>query len=279
MKKTLPKSASVDDCATRWQNIVEVAGVELPKQSPDTRLSESGSQPDQTPENSSGVDRPLPLWKRMIDLSLVLIGAPLWLPLFGFVALWVKFVSGGKLFFLQERVGHRGEHFVIHKFRSMNEGVETWSHESRLKELIKSDQPMTKLDSVGDPRLLPGARFLRAAGLDELPQILNVIRGEMSLVGPRPCTPSELNGYQCWQKRRFDVLPGITGAWQVNGKNRTTFSEMINMDISYAETMCPMRDLKILAQTVPAILKQVVESVAKSRGLRNGGALVSEECI
>ena len=101
---------------------------------------------------------------------------------------------------------------------------------------------------------------MRAMGLDELPQIFNVLRGEMSLVGPRPCTVNEFQCYQTWQKQRLDALPGLTGYWQVNGKNKTTFSEMIEMDIYYARDLSLRLDVSILLKTVPAILTQVLES-------------------
>jgi lipopolysaccharide/colanic/teichoic acid biosynthesis glycosyltransferase len=138
--------------------------------------------------------------------------------------------------------------------------VETQSHELHLRQLIASNTPMTKLDACGDPRIILGGRILRAMGLDELPQIFNVLRREMSLVGPRPCTVNEFECYKTWQKQRLDALPGLTGYWQVNGKNKTTFSEMIEMDIRYARDLSLRLDLSILLKTVPAVLTQVLES-------------------
>ncbi len=119
---------------------------------------------------------------------------------------------------------------------------------------------MTKLDTSGDPRLIPCARMLRALGLDELPQIINVVRGEMSLVGPRPCTPHEFARYEAWQQQRVNAPPGLTGYWQVNGKNKTTFSEMIAMDMFYAKNMSLWLDVVIMVRTVPAVAAQVLES-------------------
>jgi lipopolysaccharide/colanic/teichoic acid biosynthesis glycosyltransferase len=119
---------------------------------------------------------------------------------------------------------------------------------------------MTKLDAAGDPRIIPGGRILRAIGLDELPQLFNVFRGEMSLVGPRPCTPHEFQCYKPWQKERVNAAPGLTGYWQVNGKNKTTFTEMINMDIFYTKNMSLWLDLAIMLKTFPAIMAQVLES-------------------
>lgn len=118
---------------------------------------------------------------------------------------------------------------------------------------------MTKLDAA-DPRLISGGRFLRASGLDELPQIFNVLRGEMSLVGPRPCLPHEFERYTVWQQERVNAPPGLTGFWQVNGKNKTTFSEMIAMDIFYARHMSIWLDLKIILKTIPALIEQMDES-------------------
>jgi exopolysaccharide production protein ExoY len=142
----------------------------------------------------------------------------------------------------------------------MEVNVETRSHELHLQQLINSDCPMTKLDASGDPRIIFGGRILRAMGLDELPQIFNVLRREMSLVGPRPCTVNEFKCYKAWQEERLDALPGLTGYWQVNGKNKTTFSEMIEMDIYYARNLSFLLDLSILVKTLPAILAQVLES-------------------
>jgi lipopolysaccharide/colanic/teichoic acid biosynthesis glycosyltransferase len=106
---------------------------------------------------------------------------------------------------------------------------------------MEANQPMTKLDRRGDKRLTPAGRLLRALGLDELPQLINVLRGEMSLVGPRPCLPSEHARYLPWQQERFCALPGLTGLWQVSGKNRLTFSEMIELDIKYVRTQSQPR--------------------------------------
>ena len=107
------------------------------------------------------------------------------------------------------------------------------------------------------PRLIPFGRLLRASGLDELPQLINVLRGEMSFVGPRPCLPSEYNRYLPWQKERFHTLPGLTGLWQVSGKNRTTFNEMIDFDIQYVRERSLWLDLKIMLKTIPVVMAEV----------------------
>ena len=151
------------------------------------------------------------------------------------------------------------------KFRTMKVDVETQSHERHLEQLMQANCPMTKLDASGDPRIIPGGRILRATGLDELPQLFNVLRGEMSLVGPRPCTPHEFQYYKPWQQERVNAAPGLTGYWQVNGKNKTTFTEMINMDIFYAKNMSLWLDLAIMLKTLPAIMVQVFEPRLRSR--------------
>lgn len=176
------------------------------------------------------------------------------------VTLLIKAVSPGPLFYRQERVGYRGRRFMMIKFRTMKVNVETRSHERHLEQLMQADCPMTKLDASGDPRIIRGGRILRATGLDELPQLFNVLRGEMSLVGPRPCTLHEFQRYQAWEQERLNAPPGLTGYWQVNGKNKTTFSEMINMDIFYARNMSVWLDLAIILKTFPAIIVQLFEA-------------------
>jgi lipopolysaccharide/colanic/teichoic acid biosynthesis glycosyltransferase len=207
----------------------------------------------------------IPSWKRILDVACILLTLPLWLPLVIFLTLWIKLASPGPIFFRQERVGYRGKRFMILKFRTMKVNVETQSHERYLDQLIHANRPMTKLDASGDPRIIPGGRILRAMGLDELPQLFNVFRGEMSLVGPRPCTPHEFGRYQVWQQDRVNAPPGLTGYWQVNGKNKTTFTEMINMDIFYTKNMSLWLDLIIMLKTFPAIMAQVVETRIATR--------------
>ena len=131
---------------------------------------------------------------------------------------------------------------------------------------------MTKLDAYGDARLAPFGRVLRASGLDELPQIFNVLRGEMSLVGPRPCTPNEFAHYEPWQQQRVNCLPGLTGYWQVNGKNKTTFREMIAMDLFYFKNMSILLDLKIMLKTGTAIAGQLFESRQAPQRSRQDGS-------
>ena len=158
---------------------------------------------------------------------------------------------------------------MIFKFRTMEVNAETRSHEEHLQHLINSDCPMTKLDASGDRRIIFGGRLLRATGLDELPQLFNVLRSEMSLIGPRPCTPQEYRHYKPWQAERLSAFPGLTGYWQVNGKNKTTCSEMIEMDMYYARNLSLRLDLAIIFKTFPAILQQLIESRLRARNPKN----------
>jgi len=205
-------------------------------------------------------------WKRALDITCIVVSLPVLVPIFLILAAAIKCVSPGPVLFLSERVGYRGRRFICFKFRTMKVNADSDAHRRHLADLMRSDAPMVKMDANGDPRLIPFGKVLRATGLDELPQLLNVLGGEMSLVGPRPCLPYEFESYLSEQKRRFDSLPGLTGLWQVSGKNKATFSEMIALDIKYAETKSLWLDLKIMGKTLPAILTQVREARARRNG-------------
>jgi len=243
-------------------------------------------QPSSTYENDSQVSakneiagaRDTPLWKYTLDVACILLSLPIWLPILVCVALWIKIAAPGPIFFRQERVGYGGRHFMILKFRTMKVNVETQSHERHLEQLIHADCPMTKLDASGDPRIISGGRILRATGLDELPQLFNVLRREMSLVGPRPCTPNEFQRYQAWQQERVNAAPGLTGYWQVNGKNKTTFTEMIKMDIFYTKNISFWLDLTIMLKTFPAIFMQLAESRLAKSTLRGARKPATGQC-
>src|SRR5437016_8586782 len=142
----------------------------------------------------------VPGWKSALDITCILLALPIWLPLMILLILITRLASPGPIFYRQKRVGLGGKPFSIWKFRTMKVSAETQSHERHLEEFIRVNRPMTKLDAIGDPRLAPFGRILRASGLDELPQIFNVLCGEMSLVGPRPCLPNEFAHYQPWQR-------------------------------------------------------------------------------
>jgi lipopolysaccharide/colanic/teichoic acid biosynthesis glycosyltransferase len=174
-----------------------------------------------------------------------------------FTAVIIKIGSAGPVLFCQERIGYLGRRFICLKFRTMVVGADTTVHHQHFSRLVGSNVPMVKMDSHGDPRLIPFGLLLRTSGLDELPQVINVLRGEMSWVGPRPCLPCEYDQYLLWQRERFNTLPGLTGLWQVSGKNKTTFNEMIRLDIRYARNKSLWLDLKIMLWTVPALISQI----------------------
>jgi lipopolysaccharide/colanic/teichoic acid biosynthesis glycosyltransferase len=199
----------------------------------------------------------LPFSKRVLDISCCLVALPFLAIATLFVALLTSITSPGPIFFRQERVGRGGRKFKLYKFRTMHVSAETASHQAHFAALVRSNTPMQKLDARGDSRLIPGGWLLRASGLDELPQLLNVLRGEMSLVGPRPCIPYEYDQYTPAQRERFTATPGLTGLWQVSGKNRTTFEEMVSFDIEYARRQSILLDLWIIGMTIPALVTQI----------------------
>jgi len=198
----------------------------------------------------------LPAWKRILDFTIIIFLSPGLVLLGLVVAALVKLGSPGPILFCQRRIGYRGRPFTCFKFRTMLTNAETESHRNHTQNLIKSNVPMVKLDTKKDPRLIPLGGLLRASGLDELPQLINVLRGEMSVVGPRPCIPYEYELYEPWQRARFNAVPGLTGLWQVSGKNRTTFEEMVRFDIEYSQRLTLALDLKIILKTLPAIWGQ-----------------------
>jgi len=207
----------------------------------------------------------IPTWKRVLDFSVLLVTAPVWLPLGCLVTLAVWIGSPGPVFFCQERVGYRGRTFRCLKFRTMHVNADQGSHQQHFSHLVRSATPMTKLDAKQDRRLIPGGNWIRASGFDELPQLINVLCGDMSIVGPRPCIPYEYEMYDADQRRRFDAPPGLTGLWQVSGKNRTTFAQMVELDIEYGRRMSLWLDLGILLRTAPAIAQQVAALAAAKR--------------
>jgi lipopolysaccharide/colanic/teichoic acid biosynthesis glycosyltransferase len=212
------------------------------------------------PDVCAPVTNPLPVWKRTLDIVCSVVAFPVLLPLVTIIAMITKISSPGPVLFKQPRVGLNGKQFLCFKFRTMKINADTSAHKAYLNQLIGSNAPMVKMDARKDSRLIPGGWLLRATGLDELPQIINVLRGEMSLVGPRPCIPYEYENFTVRQKQRSASVPGLTGLWQVSGKNKTTFSEMIHFDIQYASEKSLWLDLKIMLLTVPALLQQVIET-------------------
>lgn len=214
--------------------------------------------------NSDDKKRPLLGIKRAMDitgssLALIMCG-----PLFVIIALLIKASSQGPVFFRQQRVGQYGQCFTFLKFRSMHINNDPTVHREYVAKLIagQADCKPSNGASEGvykltnDKRITSIGRFLRKSSLDELPQFLNVLRGDMSLVGPRPAIPYEVASYQTWHRRRvLEVKPGITGPWQVNGRNRIKFDEMVRLDLQYAKSWSPWLDLKILMRTPRAVLR------------------------
>lgn len=209
---------------------------------------------------------PTPLWKRALDVTVASAMVIALSPLMLLIALAIKLGSSGPVIFKQPRVGYRGRVFLSWKFRSMRPNAETKSHQSYLASLITQgeEKPMVKLDKV-DPRITGIGRILRITCLDELPQLFNVLRGEMSLVGPRPCLPYEAENYERWHLHRLDTLPGITGLWQVKGKNRVSFRKMIRLDILYARQRSLWLDISILLQTIPAVMREIRDGLPTAK--------------
>ncbi|HVE66030.1 MAG TPA: sugar transferase [Thermoanaerobaculia bacterium] len=188
--------------------------------------------------------------KRAIDLVLSLLLFLLTLPIQALAALAIRLTSPGPIFFRQVRCGLNGRHFTLLKFRTMDAQAET--RLSEIAHLNEMTGPVFK--SARDPRLTPVGQMLRRLSIDELPQLWNVIVGDMSLVGPRPPLPEEVSQYLPWQRRRLSMSPGLTCLWQVSGRSEVDFDRWMALDLKYIDTWSPMLDLKILLKTVPAVL-------------------------
>lgn len=205
----------------------------------------------------------MPWWKRAIDLIGGTLGLLVLLPLLIMVSIYIKIVSPGPLFFRQPRAGYLGKSFTIWKFRTMKVNANVAEHQKYISELLKNGKPMYKLEDF-DPQIIPHGNALRKTGIDELPQLINVLRGEMSLVGPRPDVFYAIKNYKSWYHARSDAYPGLTGLWQVSGKNNVSYEEMMRLDIRYAHNISFWLDVKILLLTPITIIQQVLERL-KSR--------------
>jgi len=190
------------------------------------------------------------LIKRILDVALALVVLGLFSPVLGIIALLIRLDSPGPAVFSQRRVGEDGRPFDILKFRSMRVGAE--EQQAQLLDLNQASGPVFKIKA--DPRITRMGRILRRSSLDELPQFLNVLRGEMSVVGPRPGLPSEVAQYQAWQRQRLEVPPGITGLWQVSGRSDLSFDEMCLLDVFYIENWSLGLDLTIMLRTIPHVV-------------------------
>jgi len=201
--------------------------------------------------------------KRLFDVVGAGIAFLLLSPVMGAVALLIRIVSPGPVIFRQERIGHGGRRFTCLKFRTMHLNHDVSGHRDYFRSLIGSSAPMKKLDTGEDPRLIPFGRVIRSLALDELPQLVNVLRGDMSLIGPRPCIPYEYEDFDRWHRQRVFATPGMTGLWQVSGKNRLSFEEMMRLDIRYARRSSLLMDAGIVLKTVPVLMEQLREGVAR----------------
>jgi exopolysaccharide biosynthesis polyprenyl glycosylphosphotransferase len=208
--------------------------------------------------NIRGANR---FFKRMFDVAVAACALFLVAPLMIVVAALIKLTSKGPVFFTQIRIGENGQPFRFLKFRSMHVDNDDRIHREYTQKFINGAAEAGAVDKKGaifkikdDPRLIPIGWFIRKYSIDELPQLLNVLKGDMSLIGPRPPIPYEVEVYREWHKRRFEGPPGITGLWQVSGRNRLSFEEMVKLDIEYLENWSLGRDLKILWRTMGVVL-------------------------
>jgi len=194
----------------------------------------------------------LRIGKRTIDVLGALVALVVLAPVMALVALLVKLESRGPVFYRSSRIGKNGRPFVFLKFRSMHDGADR--QRKHLTHLNEVDGPVFKISR--DPRVTAIGRILRVTSLDEIPQFLNVLMGEMSLVGPRPPIPEEVEQYEPWQLRRLDVKPGITCLWQISGRSTLTFREWMRLDLEYIKHRSFWLDLRILLRTIPAVLSR-----------------------
>jgi lipopolysaccharide/colanic/teichoic acid biosynthesis glycosyltransferase len=190
--------------------------------------------------------------KRLTDVVFGLLLLALFSPVIALSALAIVCVTGGSPFYAQERVGQHGRRFLMHKLRTMVENA----HELRehLMHLNEADGPVFKIKD--DPRLHPLGRFLRRTSIDELPNLINVVRGDISLVGPRPALPCEVAHYDDFAKRRLTVPQGVTCLWQINGRSDVSFEHWMELDNKYVDEWTPFLDMTILAKTIPAVLRK-----------------------
>lgn len=201
--------------------------------------------------------------KRAFDIIISLFAITATLPVMALIAIWIKLDSRGRILFRQERVGMDGRIFLCYKFRTMYEDADPGIHREAYLRNINSqtvckqtEDEKTVFGKVeNDPRITRAGRILRRTSLDELPQLFNVLRGEMSIVGPRPPIPYEVENYAPWHRRRLDMRPGITGLWQVSGRSRIPFEEMVKIDLYYIENWSIWLDLKIILLTIPAVFR------------------------
>ncbi|MDN5200009.1 sugar transferase [Fulvivirgaceae bacterium BMA10] len=192
------------------------------------------------------------IFKRVFDISTTLLIIISFIPLWIFIVFLIKATSSGPIFYKARAIGKDGKEFKMFKFRSMYANASTKMHQDKVVQMIQNNEATKKLQN--DPRITPIGRVLRKLSLDEFPQLINVLRGEMSLVGPRPNLPYEFEHMSEWQKRRYTVLPGMTGLWQIKGRDEVLFNDQIILDIYYIEHRSIKLDLEILLNTIPVVI-------------------------
>jgi len=229
-------------------------------------LADEGEPPDFFPIDLDDTSKPhrfQAALKRVMDIIGACVGLILFSPILFLTAAAIKLTSPGPIIFKQSRFGKKGNQFPFYKFRSMYFNTDDQIHREYVANLIKGD--LEKIDQgdgdkhlykmKSDPRITSVGKFIRKTSIDELPQFLNVLKGEMSLVGPRPPLPYEVEKYEPWHLRRIlEVKPGITGLWQVDGRSKTSFDDMVRLDLRYVRTWSLWLDVKILLKTVNAVL-------------------------
>jgi exopolysaccharide biosynthesis polyprenyl glycosylphosphotransferase len=199
------------------------------------------------------------LLKRLVDLLLAAMGLMLLFPLFALIGLAIKLDSPGEIFFKQIRIGKGGKRFVFYKFRSMivgsdNDDIRRHQAVSFIKAREANGNGSASTKIVNESRVTRVGKVLRKTSFDELPQLINVIRGEMSLVGPRPCLPYEWENYDEWHKKRLSVTPGCTGVWQVSGRGEVGFDDMVVLDLYYIQNTSLLLDFQLILKTIPVML-------------------------
>jgi len=230
-------------------------------------LADESSQPNLFPINLDESEEPRKIelaLKRAVDILGATVGLILFSPIMLVTSLAIKLTSPGPAIFTQNRFGKKGARFPFYKFRSMYSEVDDQVHREYVTNLIKGNHekinqgdeetPLYKMKS--DPRVTPVGKIIRKTSIDELPQFFNVLKGEMSLVGPRPPIPYEVEKYEPWHLRRIlEIKPGITGLWQVDGRSKTSFDDMVRMDLRYVQSRSLWLDIKILLKTVRAVIR------------------------
>jgi lipopolysaccharide/colanic/teichoic acid biosynthesis glycosyltransferase len=254
-------STKITDCLSLFLSSEQVSQIDLSFYVfPEDWDKEGGSDPKAYPNLALVRDsKKISLFvKRCIDIAGSSLALIVGLPAFAAIAIAIKLNSKGPVLFRQQRVGQCGNRFTFLKFRSMYVSNDPTIHREYIANLIagKADTDGKNVYKLtDDPRVTKVGRFLRKTSLDELPQFINTLRGEMSLVGPRPPIPYEVERYEIWHRRRLlDVKPGLTGLWQVTGRSKTTFDDMVRLDLRYAQSWSVWLDIKILWRTPRAVL-------------------------